>query len=309
LKKVLVIYYTQSGQLLDISKNVTQDLEDSKEVDLTFYEIKLKNNYPFPWDKKMFYNTFPETFLQVSTDLEDLNSPVLKEKYDLIILSYQVWYLTPSIPINSFLTSEIAKPLFENTPVVTVIGCRNMWIMAQEKVKKLLLQNKATLVGNIALVDRHINHISVITILHWMMKGVKTRFLGIFPKPGVSDKDINESTKFGATILSSLINNNYKDLQKNLLEKGAVKIKPFLIVMDKRANILFGKWAKLISSKGEANSDKRQPFIKLFSIYLMLAIWLIAPIVFLLFLLTFIPLTRSRNSDKKYYSSVQTKKD
>ena len=309
MKKVLVVYYSQSGQLLDISKNVTKELEDSNEVDLSFYEIKLKKDYPFPWDKKTFYNTFPETFLQVPTELVDLNNPILKEKYDLIILSYQVWYLSPSIPINSFLTSEIAKSLLKNTSVITVIGCRNMWIMAQEKMKKLLVQNQANLVGNIALVDRHINHISVITILHWMMKGVKTRFLGVFPKPGVSDKDIEESTKFGSVILKNLLQNNYNNLQNELLEKGAIKIKPFLIVMDKRANILFGKWANFINSKGVANSDKRQPFIKLFSIYLSVAIWLIAPIVFLLFLLTFIPLTKSRKRDKKYYSSVQIKKD
>ena len=309
MKKALVIYYTQSGQLLDISKNVTKELEDSNKVDLTFYEIKLKNNFPFPWDKKTFYNTFPETFSQVSAELKDLDNPVLKQQYDLIIFSYQVWFLTPSIPANSFLTSEIAKTLFKNTPVITVIGCRNMWIMAQEKVKKLLQQNQAKLVGNIALVDRHINHISVITILHWMMSGLKTKYLGIFPKPGVSDKDIDESTKFGSAILRSLLQNDFRKLQSHLLEKGAVKIKPFLIVMDKRANILFGKWAKLINSKGSANSDKRQPFIKLFSIYLSVAIWLIAPIVFLLFLLTFIPLTGSRKRDKKYYSSVEIKKD
>ena len=309
MKKVLVIYYTQSGQLLDISKNITKELEESSEVDLSFYEIKLKKDYPFPWDKKTFYNTFPETFLQAPTELVDLDNPILKEKYDLVILSYQVWYLSPSIPINSFLTSDVAHSLLKNTSVITVIGCRNMWIMAQEKIKKLLIQNQAKLVGNIALVDRHINHISVITILHWMMKGVKTRFLGFFPKPGVSDKDIKESTKFGPVILKSLSQNNYNSLQNELLKKGAVKIKPFLIVMDKRANILFGKWANFISSKGPSNSEERQPFIKLFSIYLMIAIWLIAPIVFLLFLLTFIPLVKSRKRDKKYYSSVQIKKD
>ena len=106
-----------------------------------------------------------------------------------------------------------------------------------------------------------------------------------------------------------MFKDNYNTLQHKLLEKGAVKIKPFLIVMDKRANILFGKWANFINSKGGANSDKRQPFIKLFSIYLSVAIWLIAPIVFLLFLLSFVFLNKRRKRDKEYYSSVQIKKD
>ena len=309
MKKVLVIYYSQSGQLLDISKNITQELEDSNYVDLYFYEIKLKNDFPFPWSKKEFYNDFPESFLQIPTELQDLNNPKLQERYDLIIFSYQVWYLTPSIPINSFLKSDIAKSLFKDTPVITIIGCRNMWIMAQEKVKKLLALNQAKLAGNIAMVDRHINHISVITIVHWMMSGVKTKYLGVFPKPGVSDKDIEESSKFGPIILTNLLIGSFDNLQQQLFDKEAVKIKPFLLVMDKRANILFGKWANFIFSKGKVNSKERQPFIKLFSIYLLVAIWIFAPIVFFLFLLTFIPLTRKRLKDKKYYSSVQIKRD
>jgi hypothetical protein len=182
-----------------------------------------------------------------------------------------------------------------------------MWIMAHEKVKKLLVNNKAKLVGNIALVDRHINHISVITIIQWMFTGVKKRFLGIFPKPGVSDKDIDESVKFSPIILKNLMDGNYEDLQKELLEKDAVKIKPFLIVMDKRANFLFGKWSNFIFTKGAANSKERRPWIKMFNIYLIIAIWIIAPIVFLLFLLTFIPRMGKIGRDKRYYSSVELK--
>ena len=307
MKNVLVIYYSQSGQLLEISKNITRSLGVSEEVDVTFYEIKLKNDFPFPWDRKHFYNIFPETFLQVPNELKDLDNPILKKKYDLIIFSYQVWYLTPSVPANSFLKSDTVKQLFQNSPVITVIGSRNMWIMAHEKVKKLLANNKADLVGNIALVDRHINHISVITIIHWMFTGVKKRFLGIFPKPGVSDKDIDESTKFGPVILKNLMDGNYKNLQKELLEEEAVKIKPFLIVMDKRANFLFGKWSNFISAKGAANSEERRPWIKLFNIYLIIAIWIIAPIVFLLFLLTYLPRMGKIKRDKRYYSSVELK--
>lgn len=305
MKKVLVVYYTQSGQLLKISKNITKELEDAQDVDLTYYEIKLKKSFPFPWNRKNFYNVFPETFLQKPTALKDLDNPVLKEKYDLVIVAYQVWYLSPAIPTNSFLMQDIAKKLLKDTPVITVIGCRNMWIMAQEKIKKLLINSQAKLVGNIALVDRHINHISVITIIHWMFTGVKTRYLGIFPKPGVSEKDINESTKFGPSILKNLMNNSFQKLQQELVEKGAVKIKPFLVVMDKRANLIFSKWANLIDKKGPPNSKERQPWIRMFNTYLVIAIWLIAPIVFLLFLLTYVPLLGRTKKNKEYYSSVE----
>ncbi|MFK5878035.1 MAG: dialkylresorcinol condensing enzyme DarA [Flavobacteriaceae bacterium] len=309
MKNVLVVYYSQSGQLLEIAKNVTKDLEDSQDVNLTFYEIKLKEDFPFPWTKDEFYDAFPETFLQIPSELSDLENPILKQKYDLVILAYQVWYLSPAIPINSFLKNDIVKELLQNTPVITLIGARNMWIQAQEKVKRLLVANNVNLVGNIALVDRHINHVSVITIVHWMFNGDKNkRFIGVFPKPGVSQKDIDESIKFSAVILNHLLQSRYDTLQTNLLALGAVKIKSFLVLVDKRANVIFSKWANYIHGKGRSKGAERRLSVMMFSRYLMFAIWFIAPIVFVLFLLTYVPLIGRIKKDKKYFSSVQYKK-
>lgn len=309
MKKVLVLYYTQSGQLLDIAKNIASDLEKNDEIELTYYAIKTKHQFPFPWTKKEFFNIFPETFLQKPFEIDFHTPEKLNQKYDLVILAYQVWYLTPSIPINSFLKTDIAKKLLEDTPVITTIGCRNMWIMAQEKVKKLLLACKANLVGNIVLTDRHINHISVITITHWMFSGKKTRYLGIFPKPGVSENDIKNATKFSLPILKSLQASNYDNLQNNLLKLRAVAIKPFLVLTDKRANLLFSKWANFIIKKGKLSDPKRLKWTNLFNKYLLFAIWLIAPIVFIVFLLTYIPLLKKIKSDKKYYQSVSYKEN
>ncbi|PHS04293.1 MAG: dialkylresorcinol condensing enzyme DarA [Kordia sp.] len=306
MKKVLVIHYSQSGQLTEIVNNIAMPISEG-EAEVDYYKIALEKEFPFPWNKSAFFDAFPESFLQKPRKLKAIPAEILHKKYDLIILGYQVWYLSPSIPINSLLKSPEAKILFNNTPVITVIGCRNMWIMAQEKVKCLLNDCGAKLVGNIALVDRHINHISVITIVQWMFTGVKKKYLGIFPKPGVSQKDINESSKFGSVIAESLANGNYDTLQANLLKINAVKIKPFLVLVDKRANVLFGKWAKLISEKGEAESPKRHLWLSLFNYYLLFAIWIIAPIVFILFLLTYIPFLRRINKDKKYYSSIELK--
>ncbi len=305
MKEVLIIYYSQTGQLFDILKNIASTISVEK-VNISYCEIIPKKKFPFPWKQEEFYGAFPETFLQIPTPLEAIPSEILQNKYDLVILGYTTWYLTPSIPINSFLKSEEAKLLLANTPVVTVSASRNMWIMAQEKVKKLLIANHAKLVGNIALVDRNLNHISVITIVHWLMGGKKTRMLGIFPKPGVSDKDIEAVSRFGVPIKEALLQNEYSNLQQNLLEVGAVKIDPSLIATDIRGNIVFTKWANhLIKKEGE----ERKKWLVYFKYYLLFAIWLIAPIVFIVFLLTYIPMYRKIQRDKAYYSSVALKQD
>ena len=306
MKEVLVVYYTQSGQLLDILKNITMTLEDS-EVNISYHRINLKEPFPFPWTKDRFYDAFPESFLQIPAEIHSPKSEILKKKYDLILLGYQVWFLTPSPPINSFLKSREAEKLLKNTPVVTVVACRNMWIQAQEKVKRLLKSKKAELVGHIALVDRHINHISVITIEHWMFSGRKDRLWGIFPKPGVSDTEIANASKFGQPISEALMSNNYQNLQPNLLALDAIRVNPYLVKTDERGNVIFSKWANLLKKKGGPGNPVRLKWIRFFKFYLKFAIWIIAPIVFIVFLLTYLPTARTRKKDIEYYSGVHLK--
>ncbi len=306
MKEVLVLHYSQSGQLTEIVQNIVSSLNEEK-INLTFQKIEMESPFPFPWSKETFFDAFPETFQQIPQKTKPLPETVINKKFDLIVFGYPIWFLTPSLPTTSFLNSDAARKLFKNTPVITVIGCRNMWIMAQEKMKNKLKSLQANLVGNIVLADRHINHISVITISRWMFSGKKERVLGIFPKPGVSQKDIDESVKFGPIIENHILSNDFSSLQRNLLNANAVKIKPFLILTDKRANVLFSKWAQLIQKKGANNTSKRRLFVKIFNYYLLFAIWFIAPIVFILFLLTYLPLYGKIKKDKAYYASVALK--
>jgi hypothetical protein len=306
MKEVLIIYYSQTGQLFDILENMAAQI-DAKNINISYYKIVPKIPFDFPWKQDKFYDAFPESFLQLPVALHPPSEAILTKKYDLVILGYQVWFLTPSIPVNSFLKSEYAKILLKDTPVITVLACRNMWIQAQEKMKRLLAATEAILVGHIALVDRHINHISVITISHWMFSGRKDRYLGVFPKPGVSDTDIENAKRFGAPIREALQKENFTDLQEKLLALDAVVVHPYLVLTDERGNAIFAKWANLIIKKGDPGNPKRLKWIAFFKYYLLFAIWVIAPIVFVVFLLTYLPMYQKRNREKDYYSSVALK--
>ena len=302
MKNVLVIYYSQSGQLESIARNIAKPLLNSDENNVVFHEIQLEKPFPFPWNKEAFFGAFPESFLQITTEIKPVPVEILNTKFDLILLHYQVWYLSPSIPINSFLKSPEAKILFNNTPVVTISGSRNMWVMAQEKIKVLLKNNNAQLKGNVALVDRVGNLISVITIVEWMFSGVKKKYLGIFPLPGVSEKDIVESSKFGEIIRKNLQNNNFDNLQIQLLEKGAVRISSYLVKVDKTANKIFNKWSNFINNK----KSNRKIWLKLFKTYLLLAIWLISPIVYILHVISYPFFINKIRRERIYYQGVKT---
>ncbi len=302
-KNILVIYYTQSGQLEDIMKNVARPFEDkNEEYEVTYYNIQLKKDFPFPWSSDVFFNTFPESYLQIPSEIIPPPEEVLNKKFDLVLFGYQVWYLTPSIPIISFLKSGYAEGILKDTPVVTVSGTRNMWMLSQEKLKVYLKNLNAKLVGNIALVDRHDNYTSVLTILRWMTTGKKEKS-GMLPAAGVSDQEIAGSGKYGKIIEKHLSENTMETLQPDLIKNGAVEIRAFLVRVEKVGNKIFTVWSNLIIKKKE----KRPLLIKFFKVYLMAAIWIISPVVLVLHLLTTPIFWFKRKKQREYLQGINLK--
>ncbi len=300
MKNVLVIHYSQSGQATEIAKTLVQPLVNDNEVAVTYYEIVPEEPFPFPWTKETFFDVFPESFQQVPVPLKPVPPDVLETKYDLVILSYQVWYLSPSIPVNSFLKSDVAGQILNNTPVVTVISCRNMWMLAQEKVKALLHQKGALLKGNVAFVDKAGNLVSVVTIVDWMFSGIKRKYLGIFPLPGVSNQDIRGASVYGDLIREGLHRNDYDNLQMKIVSHGGVYVSLYLVSVDRKGNFIFEKWSRFIRNRKKS----RAAWLKVFYIYLFLAIWVISPIVFILHALTYPFTIKKRKKIIAYFQSV-----
>jgi hypothetical protein len=279
MKKILIIYYTQTGQIKQIVDAITGPLKN--DCQLFFEELKPVPVFPFPWTGMSFFQAFPESVREIPCELEPFkNDP--HQDYDLIILAYQVWYLSPSIPVTSFLKSEAAKEILKDKPVVTVLGVRNMWIMAQERVKTMIADAGGRIAGNIVMHDPAGNLTSVITIVRWMMKGEKGAFRWMgrnFPPAGVPEGEIGRGGEYGEIILSYLLSNNYENLQQELVRNGAVKVDPVLYRIEKTGKRIFGIWSKLILKKGEYNDPAREGRLNAFKYYLFAVIYLVSPIV------------------------------
>ncbi len=301
-KNILVIYYSQTGQLEDIVKNIARPFENNEQYKVTYYNIKLKEDFPFPWPSDVFFNTFPESYLQIPSEIFPPSDEVLNTKFDLILFGYQVWYLTPSIPVISFLKSGFAENILKDTPVVTISGTRNMWMLSQEKLKVYLKNMNAKLVGNIALVDRHDNYTSVLTILRWLTTG-KKEASGMLPAAGISQEEIDGAGKYGEIIKTYLDRNDFADLQPDLVKNGAVEIRPFLVRVEKVGNKIFTVWSNLIIRKKE----KRPLLIKFFKVYLMAAIWIISPIVLVPHILMTPILWWKRKKQREYLQGINLK--
>lgn len=287
MKKILVVYYSQTGQLKRIVDSILGPLES--EFELIFEELKPVPAFPFPWNGMPFFQAFPESVKEIPCQLEPLKCDT-DAHYDLIILAYPVWYLSPAIPVSSFLQLPEARRILNDKPVVTILGVRNMWIKAHERVKTRISENGGRLAGNIVLADPAPNLVSVITIVRWMMKGDKNPFRKFgkdFPAAGVPEQDITAAARFGEIIARHIHSADYSGLREALNASGAVPVDPVLYNIEKRGKMMFGFWAKMILKKGSYDDPAREGRLRLFKYYLFTVIYLISPFVAGLFRLIF----------------------
>src|SRR5256885_11592133 len=100
MKRVLVVHFSQTGQLARVARALVSPLAGAGDVELVEETLRPIRPYPFPWPFWRFLEVMPETVLLEPPPLEPL-SVRPEERFDLIVLAYQVWYLAPSGPTRS----------------------------------------------------------------------------------------------------------------------------------------------------------------------------------------------------------------
>ncbi len=136
-------------------------------------------------------------------------------------------------------------------PVVTVIACRDMWLMAQEQVKALLAECGARLVGNVALVDEAGTAGSFLATPLWVLTGNRgPRLFGLIPRAGVKPEQITASRRFGERMKEVLLGGRAIDATL-LRHLGAVNVNDKLIASEKTARRSFLIWGKLFRGLGK----------------------------------------------------------
>jgi len=276
MKKVLVLYYSQTGQLTNVVKSFAAPLEVDENIELIYQNIEPKTPYPFPWGYLEFFDIFPESVYMDGCDIKDFDKVKEDDEFDLIIVAYTIWFLSPSLPISGFLKSKYAK-LLNNKPVITLIACRNMWIMAQEKMKKKLKELNATLIDNVVLTDQGGNLATFITTPRWMWTGRKNAFWGL-PKAGVHPDEIKNSSRFGKALSSALKQDLEKEKIPLLQGLEAVKVDNRLVGTEKIATKSFNIWGGLIRKVGTTGDKARVPILALYFVFLLSLIVIVVPL-------------------------------
>lgn len=304
-----MLHYSQTGQLSRVIQSITEPLVLHPDIDVTFLNIEPVKKYPFPWPFIEFFCNFPEAVYMDAPENKPLDIEDNTD-FDLIILGYQVWFLSPSLPTTALLRSPQAESLFAGKPVITVIACRDMWLTAQEKVKNELKRLQANLIDNVALVDEGGSGFSFLSTPLWMFTGKKGPWW-CAPKAGISELDIQKSERFGKRIVECLTSNPEALKSSILTGLGAVKIKEKTIASEALAHRSFLVWGRLLRAVGSPTSLARKVFVRIYIVFLIILILTLVPISALIKkLLT--PFTKQRiKTQKEYYSfpSGESRKD
>jgi hypothetical protein len=274
MKRVLALYYSQTGQLRSALDSFLSGLE-REEFEVHVEALRSSPAYPFPWSFGSFLDAFPESVLGIPPELERPRfDPAAR--YDLVVIAYTVWFLAPSLPVQAFLRSSHAAVL-KDTPVITLVACRNMWHTASMRMKAELGRLGAHLVDNVVVTDSGPAWTTFVTTPRWMLTGKKERW-GIFPPAGVAPETIAGLARFGLMLTQKreqLAARPPRPLFKGL---GAVAIEQRFVVPELIGRAIFRPWARFVRLFGGPGRMLRRPALWLFALCLFLTVVIVVPI-------------------------------
>jgi hypothetical protein len=281
--RIALFYYTQTGQALAVADRICKPFVQAG-YDIVRKEIVPEEPYPFPWSAADFFQVFPESRLGVPCGLKPIDLSDVEDA-DLVLIAGQSWYLSCSVPLHAFFQSDDIRNYLKGRPVVVALGCRNMWAMAQRRMREYIRQAGGRYAGFISLQDRAANLVSVITVVRWLFynKKAATRLL---PAAGISPGDMEHAEVFGHIIRDALERGDFAGLQAALMRERAVTFLPTVWFIEKNGYRLWGQWAKFIIAKGSYRDAGRTPYLRLFCVYLFFVLYVVSPVGMIFFFLT-----------------------
>jgi len=271
LKHVVVIHYSQTGQLTRAAKSLVQPMQTSG-CKVSWINIEPITPYPFPWSLRKFFGVFPDSVLGITPPIKPIETELIKSA-DLVIIASQVWFLAPSLPIQAFfnaMKSEPQNPL-RGKKIITLFACRNMWLKAFQLLKNMIFDTGALLIGNVALVDKSPMWASFIMTPRWLLTGKTNQLFGLFPSPGIKENQLADVEKIG----TSLIN------RPSLHNIGFSSVEEKLILPEWIARSIFLFWAATILKIRQLDSRFENIFLTGFVVTLVLSILFLLPLILL----------------------------
>ena len=245
MKRVLLVCYSQTGQLRRCADAFLEPMKRAG-VEVDVVTPQPKKPYPWPWGFGKFVDVFPECVHGKAPEMDSSTLTAPQQKYDLVVIAYQVWYLAPALPIVGWLESEGANVL-KDTPVIALCACRNMWQRAFVALKKLVVAKGGRIIDHVVREDSGPAWATFWSTPRWVMTGDKVGATKLLPVAGVSDEDIATLASPGGKVAEALVSGK---LDGSVLRGSEAHVRKVFVIPELVARFFFGRWASVIGSAG-----------------------------------------------------------
>ena len=270
MKRILVVYYSQSGEVRRAAESLVQPLT-SAGVELVWSPIVPRVEYPLPWrNVHRFFNEMPECVLGFPPEIAPpAFSP--DDYFDLVILAYPVWFLSPAPPVQALFRTEHAR-VFRGRKTLTLTVSRNMWNRASLKMKRLLAEAGAVHIDNVVATHQGPVWATFITTPRALLTGKRNRLWGVLPPAGIGDREFQRLRSLGEAIARQLSALDSPDARPLLRGLGAAEVNRRYVIAECVAAGVFPFWARVIRLLGGPGRPLRHVGIFLFMHFLLLMI-------------------------------------
>lgn len=230
----MVYLYTQTGQLREVAEAFVAPLK-ADGWRIRWVDVQPRVTFPLPWSIQQFFGVFSRS-VDPDAAVELLEPPggfgAEQDEQEVVLLAYQVWYLSPSLPVRSLVARH--PEAFRNRRVISLIACRNMWYSAAIEVAGLLRSAEAQRVEVVAATDTRNQAVSLVTTLRWLLTGKRDPFLWL-GRAGIGADELERVTSVGRVLA-----------EKGNCPTDAAPVVATLAAADLLAGRLFRTWGAAV---------------------------------------------------------------
>jgi hypothetical protein len=281
MKRILVLYYSQSGDVAKAADALLAPLAESG-AQVVCRRIEPATPYPFPWRSvDRFFDVMPECVVGEAPEIQSLDLAP-DDRFDLVVLAWQVWFLSPSLPAQGLFQSPAARVL-KDTPVVTLSVSRNMRHLAGRRMRRLLHEVGAIHVGEIAVTHQGSPLATFLSTPRSLLTGRRDRMWGVLPPTGVAKQSHHRLEQIGRRIAAALMRTPASlapgSLAPGLLDDfDAAPVNTRYLLSELSAWPSFFVWARIIRLLGRLGRPWRTAGVYAFAVWLVLCILVFVPL-------------------------------
>jgi len=207
--RVLLVYYTYTQQSLKVAEVIAEVLGE-RGCDVRLAGIELTDaRYAERFSRFPLRHAYLDIFGMLPAQLRGatgeirIPDPALEGEYDLICIGSPTWWLKTSVPVRSFLKSDLAGRLLDGKRFAAYVVCRRYWSINLRAVRKLGTKQGGKWVDGTHFSFAGGQVRSLLSLLSYFGKGEdRERYLGVRIPPTNLKPDYPEQTRAFATQLA-----------------------------------------------------------------------------------------------------------